>query len=213
MVARCAMPSSRQLGRVGKTVQKYRRSLQRPTKNRTGFPRLRSVGPERLPLRRGRAPIPERTFTSAERKSALHALHADMFAKTTWKVVASLHRTNDRLRRCYGMELMPFNVNAIFSLAAALKLQKYRSAKKNYLSAASIEAERRGTVMTGTLRRAFKDSVRSCARGIGPGKRCEGLIFELLPGLPGGRLACCSEGPMNPRSVLMINSWFMNRDS
>ena len=110
------------------------------------------------------------------------------------------------------MELMPFTVDTVFSLASALKLQKYRSAK-NDLSAASIEAERRGAVLTGTLRRALKDSVRSCARGIGLGKRCEGLIFELLPGLPGGRLAWCAEGPMNPRSVIMMNSWFMSRDS
>ena len=95
--------------------------------DRTGFLRLRSVGPERLPLRRGRAP--SHVFSEEERAAARHALKKDMFATTTWKVVASLHRTNDRILRCFGMTLMPFSTDTVFALASGLQLQKDCSAK------------------------------------------------------------------------------------
>ena len=174
------MPTSRQSGLLGictrggptKKGVKLRRSLTREPPpvagDRSAFARLRSVAPERRSRARGR--LPRTAFTAEERDVALDALRRDMFAKTTWKSIASMHRTIDRLLSAFNLTLLPFRTETVFALGAALKACKYRSAK-NYLSAAALKAERLGTCMTSNLRRALADTTRSCVRGIGPAKR------------------------------------------
>ena len=120
------------------------------------------------------------TFTEAERQAALHAFRRDMFAKTTWKVVASMHRINVRLLRCFGMTLMPFSVDTVSALASALKLGQYRSAK-NYLSAAKSEAERNGAAIDGTIRAGSRipSAVASAVLALANAARASSLNFCL----------------------------------
>ena len=60
-----------------------------------------------------------------------------MFARDTWKVVASIHVTNRLLLACFGMDLLPFQVDTVFALGSALKWLKYRSANMSRQSSAS----------------------------------------------------------------------------
>ena len=122
-----------------------------------------------------------------------------------------MEHTNRRLLRSMCSQLMPFTTDTVLCLAAALKLQGYTSAK-NYINAAVIQAERLGAVLSDELRRCIKDSKRSAMRGVGPGKHCERLVFELLPSLDGGRMALNVGGPMNPRSTCNLGSWFHMRE-
>ena len=119
--SRATMPTSRQSGVRGISTHggptkfwlKLRRSLTREARDRSAFVRLRSVAPERRSRRRDR--MPKHAFTAEEKDLALHALQRDMFAKTTWKSIASMHRTIDRLLRCFDLELMPFRTIGVCS--------------------------------------------------------------------------------------------------
>ena len=65
----------------------------------------------------------------------MYALKKDMFAKSSWKTIASLHRTIEKLLGCFGLTLIHFTIETVLSLSTALRKLKYRSAK-NYLSTA-----------------------------------------------------------------------------
>ena len=70
----------------------------------------------------------------------------------------------------------------VYALGAALKWRGYRSADL-YLYLSRTVAEREGAVIGPAARRALTDVIRSCRRGLGPAKHCEGLVLELLPDL------------------------------
>ena len=124
---------------------------------------------------------------------------------------ASKLRTIERFLRCFNLGLVPFTVRVVYALGSALKWRKYRAAEQ-YLYMARATAERRGAVVSKAASRAVTDMIRSCRRGLGPSRRCEGLIMENLPALPGGAAAWAAGGPMRPRSVLVIGSWYMLRE-
>ncbi len=99
----------------------------------------------------------------------------------------------------------------MFALGAALKWCTFRSTDQ-YLGLAELEAERAGAEISTAICRALIDVTRSCMRGLGPPKRCEGLVSELLGNLPGGRDAWAAGGPVNPRSALTLGAWWMLRE-
>ena len=75
-----------------------------------------------------------------------------------------------------------------------------------------IEAERRGQVVSEALRRNVLDYSRSCLRGLGAPARPKALPLEQLHLLPKGFEPWISEGPINPRAMLMCGSWWMCRE-
>ena len=54
--------------------------------------------------------------------------------------------------------------------------------------------------------------MRSCKRGLGPAKHCEGLILEVMPELPESSAAWADGGPWRPRDSLILGSWWMTRE-
>ena len=73
-------------------------------------------------------------------------------------------------------------------------------------------SEREGADIGPAARRALTDVIRSCRRGLGPAKRCEGIVLELMPDLTGDVAAWGDGGPQNPWGALMIGSWRMLRE-
>ena len=120
-------------------------------------------------------------------------------------------RTITKYLECFGLKLIPFTVQVVYALAAALKWRKYRSAEL-YLYTARAFAERRGAFVSRAAHRAVSDMVRSCRRGLGPAKRCEGLVMESLPSLPGAYAAWAAGGPWRPRAAITLGAWWMLRE-
>ena len=89
--------------------------------DRSAFPPMRPDCPERLPRARGKLPPKGTLFTLKEKADAIAVLKTGMYAKTSWKSVASVQRSNRRLLRCMGMSLMPFGPDTVTALVAALK--------------------------------------------------------------------------------------------
>ena len=52
----------------------------------------------------------------------------------------------------------------------------------------------------------------SCRRGMGPSKSTQGLPLERLHQLPEGTLPWCEGGPIVPKHVLVIGTWFLLRE-
>ena len=109
------------------------------------------------------------------------------------------------------LTVAPFNTEVVYALGAALKWRKYRTADI-YLYLARATAEREGATIDAATRRAVTDVIRSCKRGRGPAKRCEGLVLEILPSLPATPKAWADGGPWRPRNALIIGSWWMLRE-
>ena len=54
--------------------------------------------------------------------------------------------------------------------------------------------------------------IRSCRRGLGPAKRCEGLVLEAMPALPAEPSSWNPNGPWRPRASLVLGSWWFLRE-
>ena len=150
-------------------------------------------------------------LSASERKAALALARRETLAESSRGPQKSKLRTILKFLRCFGLDLIPFTVKVVHALAAALKWRHYRSADL-YLYHARATAERRGAFISKAANRAMADMVRSCRRGIGPAKRCEGLILEQLPSLPGAWPAWVHRGPWRPRAALIVGSWWMLRE-
>ena len=171
-------------GRGGKRgVQFFRRAPLRP-QCLSAFPGLRPLAPARRPLSRGKF----KPLNLAEQRTAMALAIREIQADSSRGPAASKLRTIERFLRCFNLGLVPFTVRVVYALGSALKWRKYRAAEQ-YLYMARATAERRGAVVSKAASRAVTDMIRSCRRGLGPSRRCEGLIMENLPALPGGAAA------------------------
>ena len=174
---------------------------------RTAFPPLRNLAPGRKQLARGSG----EPLSAGERKAAMEDVCKDVHAASTVKPQESKLRTIRRFLACFGLPLVPFTTEVVYALGAALKWRKYRTAHL-YLYMARATAEREGAEISRATQRAMTDVIRSCKRGLGPAKRCEGLVLEILPTLPGSSKAWSSGGPWRPRAALILGSWWMLRE-
>ena len=171
------------------------------------FPPLRRLAPARKAYTRGKFKM----LSRSERREALAFARREVLAESSRGPAKSKLKTILKFLSCFGLRLVPFTVRVVHALAAALKWRGYRSADL-YLYHARATAERSGAHISLAARRALKDMVRSCRRGIGPSKRCEGLILERLPTLTSKWAPWAHGGPWRPRAALVIGSWWMLRE-
>jgi hypothetical protein len=134
-----------------------------------------------------------------------------VYADSTHKPMAARMRTNRMFLACWNLPLVPYTADVVYALGASLKWRKYRTAE-NYLYLSKVVAEREGAHISEAARRALKDVIRSCKRGLGPSKHCEGLVLEVMPDLPAADAAWSSGGPWRPRNSLILGSWWMTRE-
>ena len=173
----------------------------------TAFPALRPLAPSRKALTRGRF----QPLSRSERSRALALARREVLADSSRKPQASKLKTIRRFLACFDLQLVPFTVEVVQALAAALKWRGYRSADL-YLYHARATAERQGAFISRATHRAMTDMLRSVRRGRGPAKRCEGLILERMPALRGSPGAWAKHGPWRPRATLTLGSWWMLRE-
>ena len=135
----------------------------------------------------------------------------DVYAESTIGPMQGKLSTIVKFLACWGLQLLPYTAEVVYALGAALKWRGYRSAD-NYLYLSKTVAEREGATLDAATRRALKDVIRSCKRGLGPSKRCEGLILEIMPDLPAAEHSWCAGGPWRPRETLILGAWWMLRE-
>ena len=187
-------------------TQFYRRTPLRP-QPLTAFPGLRPLAPFRRPLTRGKF----KPLSLSEQRAAMALAVREIQAESSRGPAASKLRTIERFLKCFNLSLIPFTVQVVYALGAALKWRKYRAAEQ-YLYMARATAERRGAVVSKAAGRAVTDMIRSCRRGLGPSRRCEGLIMENMPALPGSSASWAAGGPWRPRATLIVGAWYMLRE-
>ena len=190
-------------------VQRCERRPQRTSTSSelTAFPGLRALAPRRSQFTRGNA----KPLTMIERQNAMESVVRDVYAESTLVSMEGKLRTIHRFLACWNLELLPYTPEVVYCLGAALKWRGYRSADI-YLYLSKTVAERHGCVIDAITRRALTDVIRSCKRGIGPAKRCEGLVFEIMGDLPASQAAWCTGGPWRPRAALILGAWWMLRE-
>ena len=118
-----------------------------------------------------------------DRSRALAELDRDACAASSHAPYASRIRTLHRALDAWHLEPFPPTLRKVRAFAATLKRGDYRSAS-SYLHAYVTEAERRGYLWCGVLKRAVKDGIRSCERGMGPTTQARPLPLDLLGQLP-----------------------------
>ena len=106
----------------------------------------------------------------------------------------------------------PYTPDKVRCLGATLRAGRYRSFR-NYFNVLNVAAEREGAIPdVAATRRAVIDAIRSCGRGLGEPKQSDGLPLELLATLPDRRDALASGGPMYPKHVCILGTWFLTRE-
>ena len=109
----------------------------------------------------------------------------------------------------WGLELFPLTPDTIRALGSTLRAGGYR-AFANYLSLPRVEAERAGQVPDPVrVCRAIKDAERSCGRGLAQPKQSECLPLEGLSALPGDVEPWIPGGPLWPRCLLVLGTWWL----
>ena len=205
---RCQLTRARQPKRsVAPLFRRTAEAAQEQTRRLTAFPALRPLAPERKALTRGKG----KPLTAWERQAAMNLALREIHAKSSVGPRRSKLRTILKFLGCFQLPLIPFTVDVVQALGASLKWRGYRSAPL-YLYHARAVAEKRGAVVSTATHRALTDMIRSCRRGLGPARQCEGLILEAMPALPGGRQSWASRGPGRPRSSLILGSLWLLRE-
>ena len=122
--------------------------------------------------------------------------------------------TIERALAKFGHEPFPPSVEKVMELGAVLKAGKYGSSE-TYLSIYRTQAERMGCPFNPSEKRAAKDAVRSCNRGLGGPVRAAPLPFNRL-----GELAkhftdtpCSPPEPLGPANLVVAGSWFLTREA
>ena len=176
----------------------------------TAYRPLRRLAAFRYPLQSARRGF-NAPLDAAEREEALADVTRDVYAASTVGPMSAKIRTIKAFLPCWGLELTPYNPEVVFAFGAGLKWRKYRSAK-SYIYLSRITAQRMGVHISAAANRAVTDVLRSVQRGLGPSKRCEGLIMENLPSLPIESTAWATGGPWRPTTSLILGSWWMLRE-
>ena len=68
-----------------------------------------------------------------------------VYADSTHAPMAAKMRTNRKFLACWNLPLVPYTVEVVYALGAALKWRKYRSAA-DYLYLSKLVAEREGSI-------------------------------------------------------------------
>ena len=136
----------------------------------------------------------------------------DVHAPSQRHVVEAKLRTVKRALALWDLEPYPPTVEKVHAVGTVLKAGRYRSAE-SYLSIYKTECERQGFAWGPLELRANRDAVRSCTRGIGAPKKALPLPFDRLASLPGGTEPWVPSGPIAPRNLVVLGSWFLLREA
>ena len=124
----------------------------------------------RYPLQKARrgynAPL-----DAAEMEAAMAHVARDVYASSTVGPMEAKLKTIMTFLECWGLRLIPYTPEVVFSLGAALKGRKYRNAS-SYIYLSRTTAQRYGAHISTAANRAVADDLRSVKRGLGPGKHC-----------------------------------------
>ena len=135
----------------------------------------------------------------------------EVHAPSQRHVVKAKLQTIEKALAMWGLEPFPPTVEKVQALGSALKADRYKSAESHF-SIYKAESERRDLAWTATVQRVMKDAVRSCQRGLGGPQRALPLPFARLDELPGGVDPWVGGGPLSPRNLVVLGSWFMLRE-
>ncbi len=149
-----------------------------------------------------------------EAKSVLlDQLEDDMLAQSSKSSAASTLRTWVRFHAAWfpctpAFPTFPASIRAV---AAQMKAAGYRS-WSNYLSRAKREHVRLGSEWDQQLDSTARDCTRSLTRGIGPPRQSAPLDLYKVSTVQMGLGALCSDGPVNPRAVIVLGAYFLTRE-
>jgi len=173
------------------------------------LPGLRRDLPSRRAQTRGARPD---LSTAAAQAAALEELERDVYAASNKRAVKSRRATLASMLESWGLPLYPPTPDALTKLAASIKAGGFRSSS-NLLSQYKVDAERLGHPFGGQLLRLFADVCRSCRRGQGPPVRAMALPLERLCELPPEPAAWARTGPIGPRNLTVIGSFWLMREA
>ena len=172
------------------------------------YPALRAGGPERRGYARGRLPA---LVTTAARSAAVSELLTGVYAASSTTAVRGRRKCYERILDLWGLPAMPISAAKVVYLGAGLRAGGYRSAA-SVLSQYGTDATREGHTLDQRTLRALTDASRSCRRGLGPPRRALALnLFKLIDLTP-SVAPWSSAGPVGPRNMLMIGSWWLLRE-
>ena len=141
-------------------------------------------------------------------------LDSDVHARSSVASQQSLLATWTRLHfRWFGGNSPPFPTwpLAVRAIASQMKLAGYRSFG-NYLSRAKREHINTGGTWNQLLERVRADCVKSVMRGLGPGRQSAPYPLEQVAVLRLNEQPLVEQGPVNPRALAVLVSWFLARE-
>ena len=150
-------------------------------------------------------------MTARQLHEAADLFQADIHAQSSRPAVKAKLNTVERALQYFELLPLPPSVQKIHAIGTVLKAGKYKSAE-GYLREYKGLCERSGHGFDGPLNRALKDAIRSCQRGLGGPVRALPLPFEKLRDLPGDDGPWSAGGPLFPRNLVVVGSWFMMRE-
>ena len=162
-----------------------------------GWAAMRQGVPERKARTRGQFPSLD---PQAERDAALAVVRAGRYADSSQAGVESHRRFVATNVGQVGITPYPPSVDKVEMVVVAFKAGNSRS-DDNYLGQYLADSERAGFDLGDPIRRAFKDMIRSCDRGIGPGAKSKGLPMYRLHELPRQWQPWSPGGPICPRNA------------
>ena len=145
--------------------------------------------------------------------SALAVLRRDYRANSSRASTDSLLRTWVKLAEaaCVGDEIWPLSPGLVEKVAAAFKAGRYRSFA-NYVSRAKQYHITLGHVWTDALDLMVRQCVRSCARGLGPGKQSKALDIALICSRSWDMDPLVSGGPIGMPSLVVLAVFHLLRE-
>ena len=165
-----------------------------------GWAAMRQGAPERKARTRGKFPSLD---TQAERDAALAAVRAGRYADSSQVGVGSHRRFVAKALATWGVTPYRPSVDKVEMVAAALQAGNYRSGG-NYIGQYLADSARAVFDMGDPIRRAFKDMIRSCDRGIGRGVKGKELPMNRLHELPKQRQPWSPGCPICPHNAIVV---------
>ena len=148
------------------------------------------------------------------RRELLDALDDDIYAQSSKSSQASLFKTWRTLHTEWfgvGSGPLPLTPDSIRAVAALMKNRGYRSFQ-NFLSKAKREHITSGFEWSDALHLTGRECTRAVKRGQGPPRQSAALDLAQVCSLDLGPDPACLDGPINPKGMTIIGSFFMARE-
>ena len=100
----------------------------------------------------------------------------------------------------------------VFAVVAVLRRAGYRSAS-SVAEQAVLTARLNNQAVPASVAIALRDARRAATRGLGPPRQSAPFPVERFPLLPDHRAPHHPQGPLWPRSALVIGAWWVERSS